>query len=71
MNLLEEPIDVTVETIPHNGHIIISALVNDQRFTRSFIGYSVDEAMTLFTEQLGQHLQEEIYISEGEVRYAE
>ena len=71
MKLLDEPITATVETIPHNGHIIISALVNDQRFTRSFIGYSVDEAMTLFTEQLGQHLQEEIYISEGEVRYAE
>ena len=52
----DEPITATVETIPHNGHIVISARVEDQLFKRIFIGHSVNEAKALFTEQLAQYL---------------
>ena len=45
---------VTIEEIPHNGTIVISTMVNKNLLTRSFIGYTRNEAIRLFIKELEQ-----------------
>jgi hypothetical protein len=43
---------MSVEVIKHNGHIIISDIVNGYRESRTYIGYSVKEAKALFIKEV-------------------
>ena len=45
---------VTIEEIPHNGAIVISTMVNKELLTRSFIGYTRNEAIRMFINELEQ-----------------
>ena len=49
---------VTIEKIAHNGTIVISTMVNKNRLTRSFIGYTRNEAIRLFIKELEQRRME-------------
>ena len=49
---------VTIEEIAHNGTIVISTMVNKNRLTRSFIGYTKNEAIRLFIKELEQRRME-------------
>ena len=49
---------VTIEEIAHNGTIVISTMVNKNRLTRSFIGYTRNEAIRLFIKELEQRRME-------------
>ena len=45
---------ITVEEIAHNGTIVISAMADEHLYTRSFIGYTKNEAIRLFIKEIEQ-----------------
>ena len=49
---------VTIEEIAQNGTIVISTMVNKNLLTRSFIGYTKNEAIRLFIKELEQRRME-------------
>ena len=43
---------MNVETIKHNGHIVISDIKNNQYFKQVYIGYSMAEAKRKFKQYI-------------------
>lgn len=43
---------MTVERIKHNGHLVISDIVNNQYITEVYIGYSVKDAKRAFKNMI-------------------
>ena len=41
---------MTIERIKHNGHLVISDIINDQYITQVYIGYSVKDAKRAFKQ---------------------
>ena len=41
---------MTVEKIQHNGHLVISDIINDQYIKQVYIGYSLREAKQEFKQ---------------------
>jgi len=41
---------MTVERIKHNGHLVISDIINDQYINQVYIGYSLREAKQAFKQ---------------------
>ena len=39
-----------IEKIEHNGHLVISDIINDQYIKQIYIGYSVKEAKQAFKQ---------------------
>ena len=44
-----------INKIKHNGHIEISDIVNNERFAKVYIGYSLEEAKRQFKSDLHNH----------------
>lgn len=44
-----------INIIKHNGHIEISDIVNNQRFSKVYIGYSLKDAKKQFKKDLHNH----------------
>lgn len=40
--------DITIDVIPHNGHVICSTIKENQYISVVYIGHSVEEAKQLF-----------------------
>ena len=43
---------MTVERIKHNGHLVISDIINNQYITQVYIGYSVKDAKRAFKNMI-------------------
>jgi hypothetical protein len=43
---------MTVEKIKHNGHLVISDIVNDQYISEVYIGYSLKDAKRAFKNMI-------------------
>jgi len=43
---------MTVEKIKHNGHLVISDIINNQYITQVYIGYSVKDAKRAFKNMI-------------------
>lgn len=43
---------MTIERIKHNGHLVISDIVNNQYITEVYIGYSVKDAKRAFKNMI-------------------
>ena len=43
---------MTVEKIKHNGHLVISDIVNNQYISEMYIGYSVKDAKRAFKNKI-------------------
>ena len=52
MNDTHYDFNPTVEVVKHNGYIIISDIVNGYIETRTYVGYSIEEAKALFIEDI-------------------
>ena len=44
-----------VNKIKHNGHIEISDIVNNERFSKVYIGYSLEDAKRQFKSDVHNH----------------
>jgi hypothetical protein len=44
--------DIRVEKIPHNGHLILRATVNDTDYKMTYIGYSIMDAKRQFVADI-------------------
>ena len=44
-----------VNKIKHNGHIEISDIVNNERFSKVYIGYSLEDAKRQFRSDFYNH----------------
>lgn len=40
--------DITIEVIPHNGHLVLSTIKENQYIEVVYIGHSIEEAKQLF-----------------------
>ena len=49
---MRERLDISVERVPHNGHVNVSAMVNGYRVRRTYIGYSKREAVAMFRDEV-------------------
>ena len=43
---------MTVEKIKHNGHLVISDIINNQYITQVYLGYSVKDAKRAFKNMI-------------------
>ena len=43
---------MTIERIKHNGHLVISDIINNQYITQVYIGYSVKDAKREFKNRI-------------------
>ena len=41
---------MTVERIKHNGHLVISDIINDEYISQVYIGYSIRDAKRAFKQ---------------------
>jgi hypothetical protein len=52
---------IIVDRIPHNGHIVLKTFYGDKLFTRVYIGYTLKEAKRKFQDDFDNEFLTQIF----------
>lgn len=57
---LADKMEIMVERIPHNGHLVLTTFYGDEMLEQVYIGYTLEEAKKRFREYIKNWLQSSI-----------